>query len=108
MLSRQRTFGILIGVKYNVTWTNEAKFQVDQILIYLKDNWSEKEHKDFLDILYHFEQTISAFPKSFKEATKFKGCRLGFVHRHITAIYKLSRRNITILTVIDNRSKLER
>ena len=94
--------------RYNVTWTSEAKFQVDQILTYLKENWSEKECKDFLDLLFHFEITISSFPKSFKESKKFKDCRLGFVHRHITAVYKLSRKSITILTVIDNRSKLEK
>lgn len=94
--------------RYNVNWTAEAKDQVDQILVYLKANWSEKECKDFLDILFHFENTISAFPKSFKESKKFKGCRLGFVHRHITAIYKLSRKTITVLTVIDNRSKFDK
>jgi plasmid stabilization system protein ParE len=72
--------------RYNVNWTAEAKGHVDQILVYLKTNWGENECKDFLDILFHFENTISAFPKSFKESKKFKGCRLGFVHRHITAI----------------------
>lgn len=93
---------------YNVAWTDEAKDQVDKILKYLRDHWSEKECRDFLDILYHFEQTISTFPKSFKESKKYKGCRLGFVHRHITAIYKLSKKSITILTVTDNRSSLEK
>ena len=62
--------------RYSVAWTEESKTQVDNILKYLRDNWSEKECKDFLDILYHFEQTISAFPKSFKESKKYKGCRL--------------------------------
>lgn len=52
--------------------------------------------------------TFSSFPNSYKESKRFKGCRLGFVHRHITPVYKLSRKSITILTVIDNRSKLEK
>lgn len=94
--------------RYNVTWTREAKFQVDKILNYLEENWSEKEHKDFLDLLFHFEKTICLFPKSFKESRKFKGCRLGFIHKHITAIYKLSHKSITILTIIDNRSDYEK
>lgn len=94
--------------KFNVNWSDEAKTQVDLILIYLKENWSEKEREDFLDILFHFEQTISTFPKSFKESKKYKGCRLGFVHKHITAIYKLSGKSVTILTVLDNRSDIQK
>jgi plasmid stabilization system protein ParE len=94
--------------RYNVTWTSEARSRVDDILSYLRINWSEKECKDFLDILYRFELTISAFPKSFKESKHYKGCRLGFVHKHITAIYKISRKSITILTVIDNRSRSDK
>ena len=47
--------------RYNVTWTSEAKFQVDQILIYLLENWSEKECKDFLDLLIHFEIDVLPF-----------------------------------------------
>jgi plasmid stabilization system protein ParE len=94
--------------RYSVTWTKEAKYQVDQILIYLRENWSQNECDDFLDLLIHFENTISQFPKSFKASSKFKNCRLGFVHRHITVVYKLKRNSITILTIIDNRSKLEK
>jgi len=33
--------------KYNVNWSDEAKTQVDLILKYLKENWSEKEREDF-------------------------------------------------------------
>jgi len=94
--------------RYNVTWTVEAKTQVDDITSYLKSNWNEKECEDFLNILYRFELTISTFPNSFKESKYFKGCRLGFVHKHITAIYKISKKSITILTVIDNRSNSEK
>jgi plasmid stabilization system protein ParE len=95
-------------VRYNVYWTLEARNQVNHILDYLKLNWSEKEYNDFLDLLVHFERTITLFPKSFKESKKFKGCRLGFVHKHITAIYHLSGKTITILTIVDNRSSIEK
>jgi plasmid stabilization system protein ParE len=94
--------------RYKVIWTQESKNQVDNILSFLKHKWSEKEASDFLDLLLHFELTISQFPKSFKESSKFKGCRLGLVHRHVTAVYKLSGKEITILTVLDNRSHIEK
>lgn len=94
--------------KYNVNWTLEAKNQVDQILSYLRENFSEKECNDFLDLLFHFEKAITSFPKLFKESSVYKNCRLGIVHRHVTAIYIFRGKSITILTIIDNRSKLKK
>jgi plasmid stabilization system protein ParE len=90
--------------RLNVSWTEESKIQVDSIVEYLRDKWTEKEVDEFLDLLLHFEKTISQFPKTFKESWHYKGCRLGFVHRHVTAIYKISRSTIVVLTVFDNRS----
>lgn len=97
-----------MAAKYDVSWTTEAKTQVDLILDYLKANWSEIECENFLDLLVHFERTISFFPKSFKKSNKYKGCRLGYIHKHITAIYKISRNKVSILTIVDNRSKIEK
>jgi hypothetical protein len=94
--------------RFKVFWSSEAKVQVDHVVTFLRENWGEKEVGEFLDILRHFERTVAAFPKSFKESMKFKGCRLGYVHRNITAIYKVSRRSITILTIIDNRSSVKK
>jgi len=94
--------------KYEVDWTLEAKRQIDNILSFLRERWSESEAKDFLDLLLHFENTISQFPKSYKESSKFKECRLGLIHRHVTAIYKITGKTITILTVFDNRSDVKK
>lgn len=97
-------FGIHMAEKYSVNWSYEANNQVKAIIDFLKLNWNEKAAEDFLDLLFHFEKTISSFPKSFKVSNKYKGCRLGLVHQHVTAVYKIHKRQITILTVIDNRS----
>ena len=97
-----------MAAKYNVLWSNEANRKVDIIFNFIKENWSIKEAEDFLDLLFHFEKTISLFPNSFKVSKKFKDCRLGLVHKHVTAIYKIEGKNIIVLTVIDNRSKIKK
>ena len=94
--------------KYKVSWSQESKHQIDAILNYLRQKWSEKEADNFLDLLLHFERTISQFPKSFKASAKYKNCRLGLVHKYVTAIYKMSGNQIIILTVFDNRMNIER
>jgi plasmid stabilization system protein ParE len=76
-----------------VFYTVEAKSQLDSIVSYLNDNWTSKEYNDFLDLLLHFENLISRFPDSFKKSKRFKNCRLGLVHRHITAIYTHTNNN---------------
>jgi len=95
-------------VKRKVVWTREAKKQVDLILGYIVENWGEKEATSFLDTLYQFECIVCSFPFTYRKSKQLKGCRLGYIHKHITAIYKVSNKSITILTVIDNRSNISR
>jgi plasmid stabilization system protein ParE len=94
--------------KYKVVWTREAKKQVDGIIEYLRHKWTQREVEGFLDLLYHFENLIASFPKTYKESAKFKGCRLGLVHQHVTVVYSIHRTTITILTVFDNRTGTEK
>jgi plasmid stabilization system protein ParE len=89
-----------------VFYTVEAKSQLDAIINYLNDNWTNKEYNDFLDLLLHFENLIARFPNSFKKSRRFKNCRLGLVHRHISAVYSIANNKIIILTFIDNRSSI--
>ena len=97
-----------MAVKYSVLWSKEANLQVERIFNFIKENWSDKEAENFLDLLFHFEKTISLFPNSFKTSKKFKDCRLGLVHKHVTAIYKIDCNQIIILTILDNRSKIKK
>ena len=97
-----------MAAKYDVKWTSEAKQNVDGILSFIREHWSEKECEDFLDFIQHFEKTISYFPQSFKESVVLKGCRLGLIHKHITAIYSIKGKSVIVLTVIDNRSSKEK
>ena len=55
-----------------VFYTVEAKSQLDAIINYLNDNWTNKEYNDFLDLLLHFENLIARFPNSFKKSRRFK------------------------------------
>jgi plasmid stabilization system protein ParE len=93
---------------YEVSWTNEANEKVALIYEYLIINWNEAVADNFLDLLFKFERNISFFPKSFKSSRKFKNCRLGLVHPHVSVIYKVKKNSIVILTVFDNRSNQER
>lgn len=90
--------------KFEVEWTPESKIQIDLIVRYLREDWSEREVDDFLDLLFHFQKTIAQFPNAFKKSKTFRGCRAGFVHKNITAVYYILKEKIVVITVFDNRS----
>lgn len=58
--------------RYRVYWTYEAVEQVRLILNYLKINWGDKELNDFLDLLNHFEKSITFFQKYLKNQRNIK------------------------------------
>jgi plasmid stabilization system protein ParE len=89
---------------YKVIWSQESKKQVDLICAFIKDKWTIKEADDFLDLLMHFERTISSFPKAFKSSPKNKLYRLGLIHKHTTAVYLIKKKTVLIITVFDNRT----
>lgn len=91
--------------RLRVEWTRRAVKDVDRIFVYLQKNWTDREVKNFLEQLKRFEELIAQWPRSFKRSAKHKYRRLGLVHRHTTAVYRVYRDRIVIITVFDNRSE---
>lgn len=54
-----RQFGHDMSDKLDIAWSNEAVRRTDEIIKYLKDNWSAKEIESFLDALESFEEMVS-------------------------------------------------
>ena len=91
--------------KLNVEWSDKAKADLRRIYNSLIQNWSKKYAEQFLDLVFEFENTIIKYPEAFRKSEKLKGARLGFIHRHTTAVYKIENHTIFILTLFDNRSE---
>lgn len=91
--------------KLNVEWSDKAKDDLQRIYNLLINSWSEKEAEQFLDLVFEFESTIVRYPEAFRKSNKLKGARLGFIHRHTSAVYKIENDTIFILTLFDNRSE---
>jgi plasmid stabilization system protein ParE len=56
-----------------VVWTREAENQLDAILDYLTENWSERELKNFLAALENALKTIRSKPRQQKNSIRKKG-----------------------------------
>lgn len=88
----------------SIEWTEKAVGHLDSFYQYLFTEWSYKEAEKFLDQIQEFEYTNANFPKSFIQSKNKKRFRIGLVHRYVSAIYEVRRKDIVIIALIDNRS----
>jgi len=85
--------------------SQNAYDQLQDIVSYLENNWSEKIRDNFLSKLDTIFETISTFPYSFPESNAMLGLRKCVVSNQVTAFYRVDevRKEIEIMAVLDNR-----
>lgn len=89
--------------------SQNAYDQLQNIIFYLENNWSNKVRDNFLTKLDTIFETISTFPYSFPESNKILGLRKCVVSKQVIAFYRVDeiRREVEIIAVIDSRQKLD-
>ena len=91
-----------------VEWTARAERDLERIHAFVLEQWSQREADRLLDLVQEFEVLISLWPNGFKRSRRNKHHRLGFVHRNTTAVYRVFRDRVVIITMFDNRSNAPR
>jgi plasmid stabilization system protein ParE len=94
-----------MGKKVEVEWSIRAEADLDNIYNYLLIHWTEKEADYFLELALEFQNLIAQYPGAFPKSRKRKSYRIGLIHRNVTALYIVNPGKITILSLVDNRSK---
>ena len=91
--------------KRNVEWSEAAVQQLDAFYYDIRDRFSSREAEAFLDMVQLFEALVSELPEAFVATRKRKNVRLGLIHRHVTAVYKVESNRVYIVTLFDNRTR---
>jgi plasmid stabilization system protein ParE len=91
--------------KVEVEWSAQAQIDLDAIYNYLLIHWTEKEAQTFLELALEFQNLVSDYPEAFPRSRKRRLYRLGLIHRYVTAVYIVDPDRITIIALVDNRSK---
>ena len=85
-----------------IVWSDEAKKAYKTIIDTLLDNWPNKIALDFEQetnkLLDKLLQNNKLCP-----ATKYKKLRKCVLHKNVSLIYKINRKNIEIVTFIFNK-----
>lgn len=86
-----------------VVWNKIARIKFDNIVTYLKNEWSEKTAENFVKITFQYLFLLSKFPNIGRKSGKKPSIRLINITRHNQLFYRIAGNKIIILTLIDLR-----
>ena len=94
-------------MKDSIIWSPEAKKSFDNNIIYLQENWSNKEVRYFIDRVEHIVNLISKHPKIFTYLPAQDAYRCVVVN-HVSLFFRLRNHQVEWLTFWDNRMDPEK
>jgi len=92
-------------MKRKIFWSEEAEIRIAEITDYLREHWSDKSVKTFLDILDDKISLLALYPEMCESSLSKKGVRKCVITKHISILYGFNNKEVNIFTVIDNRQK---
>jgi plasmid stabilization system protein ParE len=88
---------------YRLYWSKEAQNNLNSIISYLQSNWSEKEIRKFTGRLEKILELISENPKLFPPSILHPTIHRAIITKHNSLYYRMSKDDIEIITIFDNR-----
>jgi plasmid stabilization system protein ParE len=95
-----------------VLWTATGKKSFDQIILWLKENWSDKEVVRFVTKTEHLINNLELHPETCRPSLKRKNVRIAILDKHTQLIYHYDKK-LSIITILlfwgmkQNPSKLK-
>lgn len=86
-----------------IIWTDYAKDDLRDIILYLRNNWPQSSVDNFLQRLFKTITNIQLMPNSGKVYEDHSDIRSFGVVKQVTLYYKIKENTITILSLFDNR-----
>ncbi len=93
---------------YEVFLSPLAKFKLNKLLHYIEVNWGVNAKEKFLNKLENSVDQLSKFPQSYPASRIKKGIRKSVITPQISLFYRIHKKAIEIITVIDNRQDPKR
>jgi plasmid stabilization system protein ParE len=93
---------------YEIFWTDEAKRNLDNIISYLVENWTEKELHTYFFRLERRIGLIAERPLIFPETKFHKNIRRTVLSKYTTIYYRINQKTIDILTLFHGQQSPKR
>lgn len=93
---------------YKIYWTAEALNNLESILDYLKENWSQREINNFKKKLGKQIELIKSNPRLFPSSKYNRRLRKAVLSKQTTIFYELSGQIIYLVYLFNNRQNIKR
>lgn len=93
---------------YKLRWSREAIRNLENILEYLQENWSEKVVLNFKEILSKQLDIICRFPFIFPRSEYKKRLRKAVLTKQTTIYYEVKSNEILIVYIFANKQDIAR
>jgi len=91
-------------VALKVVWTRQAARGYARIIVYLEENWTQREVKAFENRVADFLSRLSDYPELLKPSSK-KNVRRGPIDRHTMLTYRIKNDRIELLNMRGTRQR---
>jgi len=88
---------------YKLFWSDKALVDLQNIINYLIENWTQKEIQNFARQLDKRLELIAINPRLFPKTTKRKDVRKSVLTKHTVIYYEAKGSVVTIVTLFDPR-----
>ncbi|MBW8050687.1 MAG: type II toxin-antitoxin system RelE/ParE family toxin [Cytophagales bacterium] len=86
-----------------IEWSDTAKQQYQQVIEYLKTEWSVKDAENFIERVNKIITLISRFPGIGRKSVKRKRVRKYLLTRQNMLFYEIKKNTIFLLAIYDTR-----
>ena len=88
---------------YKIIWTDEAILGLKRTINHIENRWSQKELRNFSNLLDKQLEIIKASPGIFPFSNKTKGIRKSVLSKQTSIYYKVEGDSIYLLSVFDSK-----
>ena len=88
---------------YKLIWSDEALFNLTDIVNYLERRWSKREIRKFAQLLDKQLLRIMGNPLMFAESDKSSGLRKSVLSSQTTIFYRIKNQEVHLIALFDNR-----
>lgn len=88
---------------YKILWTNFALGELENTIVYLNENWTERELRNLASEIEETLSLISHHPYLFEAFDSRKNIRRVVVAKHNTLYYRVKNNTIEIISFFSNR-----
>jgi plasmid stabilization system protein ParE len=88
---------------YRILWTLNAISELEGIVAYLEEHWTERELTNFSRELDHTVELISRNPELFQASSARKDIRRAVIAKYTNLYYRMGENTVVILSLFSNR-----